>query len=272
MKRTIPLWEYKIKRDIAQGNNVLVVGHGNTLRGLVKVIDNVSDVEIQEVNLPRGIPVVYTFDKKMQPQPAGKKLTQLYTNAVFLEKPGLLEEALKQQDKWRAMVPGLDEDKVRPQVARDQTMVHALEQLRAEQKAEVAITSSGAFSPEAKKENSSTWNIHGHERWDDDPSEFEDWDEFSDNDSGDRPGSSFFNWVPATGHREGTIRPALKENDPVVVFIRHGRTSHNNLGRAYMFRTRMCNWKTPNSKQCNGPSFSYSVYRVGGSPAGSRWN
>jgi broad specificity phosphatase PhoE len=235
MKRTIPLWEYKIKRDIAQGNNVLVVGHGNTLRGLVKAIDNVSDVEIQEVNLPRGIPVVYNFDKELQPQPASKKLSQLYTNAVFLEKPGLLEEALKQQDKWRAMVPGLDDDKIRPQVARDQTMVHALEQLRAEQRAEVAITGSGESSPEAGKENSSILYSHGHERWDDDPSEFEDWDEFSDSDFGDRHGYSYFNWVQATDNREETIGPAFNENDPVVVFIRHGRTSHNNLGRTCRF-------------------------------------
>jgi hypothetical protein len=210
---------------------------------LVKVIDNVSDVEIQEVNLPRGIPVVYNFDQKWKSQPAGKKLSQLYTNAVFLEKPGLLEEALKQQEKWRAMVPGLDEDKVGMQVTRDQPMVHALEQLRAEQKAEVAITLSGEFLTKAKKDESSTWNIDGPERWDDDSSEFEDWDEFSDNDSGDSTGSSFFNLVPATGQGGNTIRPAFKEDDPVVVFIRHGRTSHNNLGRTCRFSPPFGHWK-----------------------------
>jgi hypothetical protein len=77
--------------------NLAGAGHGSTLRGLVKVIDNVSDVDIQEVNLPRGISVVYNCDKELQPQPASKKLSQLYTNAVFLDKPGLLEEALKQR-------------------------------------------------------------------------------------------------------------------------------------------------------------------------------
>jgi hypothetical protein len=60
-------------------------------------------------------------DKKLKSLPAGKKLSQLDTNAVFLEKPGLPEEPLKQQDKL--MVHGLDEVKVRLQVARDQTMV-----------------------------------------------------------------------------------------------------------------------------------------------------
>ncbi|KAL3902393.1 MAG: hypothetical protein SGILL_010840, partial [Bacillariaceae sp.] len=179
MKRTVPLWEYKIKRDIANGNNVLVVGHGNTLRGLMKVIDDVSDVDIQEINLPRGIPVVYNFDKKLKPVPAGKKLSQVHTNAIFLEKPGLLETALRQQEKWKAMVPGLDADKVRSQVTRDQTMVDALEQLRAEQNAEIAIASSA-------KGKGVTTEVKLHERWDDDPSEFEDWDEFSDEDYGER--------------------------------------------------------------------------------------
>lgn len=230
MKRTIPLWEYKIKRDIVRGNNVLVVGHGNTLRGLLKVIDDVSDAEIQEVNLPRGIPVVYHFDKKLRPKPAGKKLSQLHTNALFLEKPGLLQEALKQQDKWRAMVPGLDEENARQHVARDQTMVNALERLRAEQEAEIAITGADEKSLTSKKSL-------GHERWDDDPSEFEDWDEFSDDDFGERPGSAFFNLVPAasspSSKKMEAMRPAFRETDPVVVFIRHGRTPHNNLGREY---------------------------------------
>ncbi|KAL3917558.1 MAG: hypothetical protein SGILL_004656 [Bacillariaceae sp.] len=224
MKRTIPLWEYKIKRDISNGNNVLVVGHGNTLRGLIKVIDDVSDVDIQEINLPRGIPVVYNFDKRLKPLPAGKKLSQIHTNAIFLEKPGLLEEALQQQDKWKAMVPGLDEEKVRP---RDQNMVDALEQLKAEQNAEIAITSPGG----RPARGSGTTEIQLHEAWDDDPSEFEDWDEFSDEDFGERIGSSFFNWVPASSTQlETAMAPPFKDTDPVVVFIRHGRTPHNNLG------------------------------------------
>jgi hypothetical protein len=80
-------------------------------------------------------------------------------------------------------------------------MMHSLEQLRAEQRAEVAITGYGEMSPEAGEENSSILYTHGHERWDDDPSEFEDWDEFSGSDFGDLPGSSYFNWIPATGKR-----------------------------------------------------------------------
>lgn len=54
MKRCVPLWEYKIRYDIQNGNNVLVVAHGNTLRGLVKAIDNIGDRDIEDVVIPAG--------------------------------------------------------------------------------------------------------------------------------------------------------------------------------------------------------------------------
>ena len=46
-ERTFPLWEKKIKYELKRGRNVLVVAHANTLRGLVKTIDNIGDDEIQ---------------------------------------------------------------------------------------------------------------------------------------------------------------------------------------------------------------------------------
>lgn len=52
MKRTRPAWEDKIKLQLRSGRNVMVVAHANTLRGLVKLIDNIGDEEIQEVALP----------------------------------------------------------------------------------------------------------------------------------------------------------------------------------------------------------------------------
>jgi 2,3-bisphosphoglycerate-dependent phosphoglycerate mutase len=54
MARAVPLWDYKIRYDIQNGNNVLVVAHGNTLRGLIKTIDSVSDQDIEQVVLPVG--------------------------------------------------------------------------------------------------------------------------------------------------------------------------------------------------------------------------
>jgi 2,3-bisphosphoglycerate-dependent phosphoglycerate mutase len=49
MERTKPVWEQKIMYEIGRGRNVMVVAHANTLRGLVKTIDNISDEDIQEV-------------------------------------------------------------------------------------------------------------------------------------------------------------------------------------------------------------------------------
>jgi len=59
MERTRPLWEYGIARELREGNNVMVMAHTNTLRGLMKVIDGIGDEEIQEVSMPSGIPFVY---------------------------------------------------------------------------------------------------------------------------------------------------------------------------------------------------------------------
>jgi 2,3-bisphosphoglycerate-dependent phosphoglycerate mutase len=47
MERTSPVWQDKILRELKEGRNVLVVAHANTLRGLVKIIDNIGDDEIQ---------------------------------------------------------------------------------------------------------------------------------------------------------------------------------------------------------------------------------
>jgi len=55
MKRAVPLWEYKIRYDIQNGNNVLVVAHGNTLRGLIKRIDDIGDRDIESVVIPAGV-------------------------------------------------------------------------------------------------------------------------------------------------------------------------------------------------------------------------
>lgn len=109
MERTFPLWENKIKYELMNGRNVLVVAHANTLRGLVKTIDNIGDAEIQEVAIPTGIPIVYKFDKDMNsvaPSKSEDAISQVHMNGRFLEKPGLLKEALKREDEWSNKVPG----------------------------------------------------------------------------------------------------------------------------------------------------------------------
>ena len=63
MERTLPLWHSRILPELKRGNNVLIVAHGNSLRGIVKHIDSLSMDEIQSVGIPNGIPLVYKFTK-----------------------------------------------------------------------------------------------------------------------------------------------------------------------------------------------------------------
>jgi 2,3-bisphosphoglycerate-dependent phosphoglycerate mutase len=62
IKRTMPYWEDKIVPQIKKGRTVLIVAHGNSLRGIVKSLDKMSNDAIMELNLPTGIPFVYEID------------------------------------------------------------------------------------------------------------------------------------------------------------------------------------------------------------------
>lgn len=62
IKRTMPYWNDKIVPQIKKGRTVLIVAHGNSLRGIVKHLDKMSDSAIMELNLPTGIPFVYELD------------------------------------------------------------------------------------------------------------------------------------------------------------------------------------------------------------------
>jgi 2,3-bisphosphoglycerate-dependent phosphoglycerate mutase len=61
--RVIPYFEEEIKPKMLAGEKVIIVAHGNSLRGLVKYLENISDKDIVEVNIPNGVPLVYEFDK-----------------------------------------------------------------------------------------------------------------------------------------------------------------------------------------------------------------
>ncbi|MGP1405753.1 2,3-diphosphoglycerate-dependent phosphoglycerate mutase [Filifactor alocis] len=65
--RVIPYYEETVKKDMTDGKQVIVVAHGNSLRSLVKYLDNVSDEEIVGINIPTGIPLVYELDKDFKP-------------------------------------------------------------------------------------------------------------------------------------------------------------------------------------------------------------
>lgn len=65
--RLLPYWESDIAPDLRAGKTVLVTAHGNSLRALVKQLDGISDEDIAELNIPTGIPLVYTLDDDLKP-------------------------------------------------------------------------------------------------------------------------------------------------------------------------------------------------------------
>ena len=64
-ERTIPYYKKYILKDLKEGKDVLVSAHGNSLRSIVMYVENVSKEEIPNLEIPTGVPIVYTFDKKM---------------------------------------------------------------------------------------------------------------------------------------------------------------------------------------------------------------
>jgi len=65
--RTMPYWFETIIPQIKEGKRVLIVAHGNSLRGLVKHLDNMSDEDITTLNIPTGLPLVYELDDDLKP-------------------------------------------------------------------------------------------------------------------------------------------------------------------------------------------------------------
>ena len=65
--RFLPYWDKKITPVIKSGKKVLISGHINSLRALVKKIDNISPKEIPKLNIPTGIPLVYELDENLKP-------------------------------------------------------------------------------------------------------------------------------------------------------------------------------------------------------------
>lgn len=69
--RFLPYWEEGIKPDLAAGKTVLVAAHGNSLRALVKYLDDISDEDIAGLNIPTGQPLVYELDEDFKPVAKG---------------------------------------------------------------------------------------------------------------------------------------------------------------------------------------------------------
>lgn len=67
LERVLPYWNSTLVPDIRSGKRLLVVAHGNSIRALVKYLDNISESEIAELNIPTGLPLVYELDENLKP-------------------------------------------------------------------------------------------------------------------------------------------------------------------------------------------------------------
>src|SRR6185503_4641967 len=67
LERVLPYWHSTLAPEIKSGKRVLLVAHGNSIRALVKYLDNVSDAEITELNIPTGLPLVYELEAELKP-------------------------------------------------------------------------------------------------------------------------------------------------------------------------------------------------------------
>jgi len=82
--RFMPYWHDRIAPTIKSGKRVLIAAHGNSLRALVKYLDNVSEKDIVSLNIPTGMPLVYELDRELKP-----------TNRYYLGDPEKVKKAME---------------------------------------------------------------------------------------------------------------------------------------------------------------------------------
>jgi 2,3-bisphosphoglycerate-dependent phosphoglycerate mutase len=67
VERTLPYWESDITPALERGKTVLIAAHGNSIRGILKHLDQIGDAEITGLEIPTGIPLVYQLDEELKP-------------------------------------------------------------------------------------------------------------------------------------------------------------------------------------------------------------
>ena len=67
LERVLPYWHSTLAPVIKSGKRMLIAAHGNSIRALVKYLDNISDADIPELNIPTGVPLVYELDEDLKP-------------------------------------------------------------------------------------------------------------------------------------------------------------------------------------------------------------
>lgn len=161
---------------------------------------------------------------KPLPPPEGK-ISQAHTSGIFLEKPGLLKEALKRNEKWDNVVPGTEYGEpvqVKPRV---NTLEDSLLKLKEEQQGGNGPTNN-MINPNDDGQLIVTNMANGA------PAETtteEESDTFEEFDKKTPEVEITLNIQKANEESPGIVKMG-ESKDPVVVFIRHGRTPHNNMG------------------------------------------
>lgn len=239
-----------------------MVAHANTLRGLVKIIDGIGDDEIQDIAIPTGIPIVYKFDKDLKPIPPTPDETtvaQVHMQGVFLEKPGLLKQAIKREVEWCATVP--DYDKVMSRARSSMTpLERSLSKLEAQRQVQQYAM---GFTDEAEEEDDGTDGkltlveqvVEEDEVWEKGLHEVEEGEYFDpdhpdfevdrsvatkviDDVAEDTVEANLYNSynpciaaIPAAASLPGLGPvPVKKSSEALIVMIRHGKTENNKLG------------------------------------------
>jgi len=67
LNRMFPFWQSNIVPELEEGKDVFIAAHGNTLRALIKHLDCISDGEIEDLEIPTGVPLVYELDRDLRP-------------------------------------------------------------------------------------------------------------------------------------------------------------------------------------------------------------
>ena len=84
VERFLPFWHETIAPTIKEGKRVLIAAHGNSLRALVKYLDDIADEDIVKLNIPTGLPLVYELDKNLKP-----------IKSYYLGDPELVKKAME---------------------------------------------------------------------------------------------------------------------------------------------------------------------------------
>jgi 2,3-bisphosphoglycerate-dependent phosphoglycerate mutase len=124
MDRTLPLLAKRIIPDLLLGKTVLVVAHANSLRGVVKYIDDLSEEQITRVGIPNGIPLIFKFkveDGKLKPIVQEKSEAPI--SGEFMEKKGLLRKLLEKEKELAKRVPGFVPPPIIPLDALEKSLV-----------------------------------------------------------------------------------------------------------------------------------------------------